>query len=83
MAGIPGVSVDTRLANALGRPGIGVSANDGESWLILDPQTYHVIGLKVKPTPFIKSPAGGTPAPAGTVSVAWAKVALVGQPGDR
>ena len=83
IAGIPGVAVDTRLANALGQPGIGVSANGGESWLILDPETYRVIGLKVKPTPFMKSPASGSPAPAGTVSMAWAKVALVDQPGDR
>jgi hypothetical protein len=83
MAGIPGVTVDTRLADTLGRPGIGVSANDGESWLILDPRTYRVIGLKIKPTPFMKSPASGSPAPTGTVSMAWAKVALVAQPGDR
>ena len=75
--------MDTHFADALGRPGIGVSANGGESWLILAPETYQVTGLKVKPTPFMKSTAGGPQAPTGTVSMAWEKVALVGQPGSR
>jgi hypothetical protein len=40
MAEIPGVTVASGLANAVGRAGIGVSANGGVSWLLLDPRTY-------------------------------------------
>jgi len=83
MAGIGGVTVDTHLADAVGRPAIGVSANDGASWLLLDPQTYQVIGLRVKPTMFMKSTTSGPQPPSGAISMAWVKVALVNQPGDR
>jgi hypothetical protein len=83
IAGIPAVAVDTHLTDAVGRPAIGVSANAGESWLLLDPRTYQVVGLRIKPTTFMKSATNGPPVAAGTISMAWVEVALVSQPGDR
>lgn len=75
-------TVDTHLTTA-GQPAIGVTANVGESWLLLDPETYRVIGLWVKPTPFMKSTKSGSPMPTAMISMAWVKVAVVDQPGDR
>jgi hypothetical protein len=84
MADIPGVTVRSDLANAVGRTAIGVSADGGVSWLLLDPQTYQVTGinekaispksLKIKNYPLTFS---------GTMAMAWADVALVGRPGAR
>ena len=46
MADIPRVTVPRKdLTNAVGRTAIGVSANGALSWLLLDPQTYRVIGI--------------------------------------
>ena len=83
MADIPRVTVRKDLTNAVGRTAIGVSAN-GVSWLLLDPQTYRVIGineralsinsLKIKNYPLTFS---------GTISMAWVDVALVSRPGAR
>jgi hypothetical protein len=83
MAGITGVTVDTHIATALGRYGIGVSANGGESWIILDPRTYQVIGLREKLTSFVKGP--GTPSDPiyGTLSMVVMKAAIVDRPGER
>lgn len=83
MAAIPGVTADTHATTIAGQPAIGVSANGGESVLFLDPQTYRVIGLKAKTTPFMKSTKSGPPMTYGTLSMAYEKVALVNQPGDR
>jgi hypothetical protein len=84
MADIPGVTVHSGLTNAVGRTAIGVSANGGVSWLLLDPQTYQVTGInqktiglkpvKVKHYPHTFS---------GTMEMAWADVTLVGRPGAR
>jgi hypothetical protein len=83
IAGITGVTVNTHLTDAVGRPAIGVSANAGESWLLLDPRTYQVIGLRIKPTTFMKSAPNGPPQPSGMISMAWVEVALVSQPGGH
>jgi hypothetical protein len=82
MAAIPGVTVDTHATTGVGQPAIGVSDNGGDSWVFLDPRTYQLIGLTVKATPFMKA-AKGAPMPNGTISMAYEKVALVSQPGDR
>jgi hypothetical protein len=84
MAEIPGVMVARGLTNAVGRAGIGVSANGGVSWLLLDPRTYQVIGLDEKA--INARPATGTVGPvtfSGTISMAWADVAIVSGPGRR
>jgi hypothetical protein len=84
MAGIPGVTVTQGLTSAVGRPGIGVSANGGVSWLLLDPQTYQVIGLGEKALSRASVMVKGAPITfAGTISMAWADVAVVAAAGQR
>ena len=84
MADIPGVTVTRGLTNAVGRAGIGVSANGGVSWLLLDPQTYQVIGLGEKALSQRSIMVKGAPITfSGTISMAWADVAIVAAPGQR
>ena len=84
MADIPGVTVTRGLTNAVGRAGIGVSANGGVSWLLLDPQTYQVIGLGEKALSQESVMVKGSPITfSGTISMAWADVAIVAAPGQR
>jgi hypothetical protein len=80
MAAIPGVTVTRGMRTAAGRGGVGVTAN-GQSWLILDPRTFQVIGVNEKTIP---AKVKGVPVTApGTVSMAFATVAIVGAPGQR
>jgi hypothetical protein len=84
MAAIPGVTVTRGLRDAVGRTGIGVTAN-GQSWLLLDPQTYRVIGVNER-TFCTKSKGKAKAAPitfTGTTSMAWVDVAIVDAPGQR
>ncbi len=84
MADIPGVTVTLGLTSAVGRPGIGVSANGGVSWLLLDPQTYQVIGLGEKALSRASVMVKGAPITfSGTISMAWADVAVVAAAGQR
>ena len=84
MADIPGVTVTRDLTNAVGRAGIGVSANGGVSWLLLDPRTYQVIGLGEKILSRESVMVKGAPITfSGTVSMAWADVAVVAAAGQR
>jgi hypothetical protein len=84
MADIPGVTVTRGLTNAVGRAGIGVSANGGVSWLLLDPQTYQVIGLGEKALSQRSIMVKGAPITfSGTISMAWADVAIVAAAGQR
>ena len=84
MADIPGVTVARGLTNAVGRAGIGVSANGGVSWLLLDPQTYQVIGLGEKALSQRSIMVKGAPITfSGTISMAWADVAIVAAAGQR
>ena len=84
MADIPGVTVTRGLTNAVGRAGIGVSANGGVSWLLLDPQTYQVIGLGEKALSQESVMVKGSPITfSGTISMAWADVAIVAAAGQR
>jgi hypothetical protein len=84
MADIPGVTVTRGLTNAVGRAGIGVSANGGVSWLLLDPQTYQVIGLGEKALSRASVMVKGAPITfSGTISLAWADVAIVAAAGQR
>jgi hypothetical protein len=84
MADIPGVTVTRGLTNAVGRAGIGVSANGGVSWLLLDPQTYQVIGLGEKALSQKSVKVKGSPITfSGTISMAWADVAVVAAAGQR
>ena len=84
MAVISGVTVRTGLTNAVGRTAIGVSANGGVSWLLLDPRTYQVIGINEKAINVKSVKIKNYPLTfSGTISMAWADVALVGGPGAR
>ena len=84
MADIPGVTVTRGLTSAVGRAGIGVSANGGVSWLLLDPQTYQVIGLGEKALSQKSVMVKGSPITfSGTISMAWADVAVVAAAGQR
>jgi hypothetical protein len=84
MAEIPGVTVTPGLTSAVGRPGIGVSANGGVSWLLLDPQTDQVIGLGEKALSRASVMVKGAPITfSGTISMAWADVAVVAAAGQR
>jgi hypothetical protein len=83
MAEIPGVTVARGLTNAVGRSGIGVSAN-GVSWLLLDPRTYQVIGLNERAISQRSVMVKGAPITfSGTISMAWADVAVVAAAGQR
>ena len=84
MAEIPGVTVTRGLTSAVGRAGIGVSANGGVSWLLLDPRTYQVIGLGEKALSRESVMVKGSPITfSGTISMAWADVAIVAAAGRR
>jgi hypothetical protein len=84
MADIPGVIVHTDLTNAVDRTAIGVSANGGVSWLLLDPQTYHVTGINEKAISIKSVKIKNYPLTfSGTISMAWADVAPVSRPGAR
>jgi hypothetical protein len=84
MADIPGVTVTRGLTSAVGRAGIGVSANGGVSWLLLDPRTYQVIGLGEKALSRASVMVKGSPITfSGTISMAWADVAIVAAAGQR
>ncbi|MGD0069614.1 MAG: CU044_5270 family protein [Streptosporangiaceae bacterium] len=84
MADISGVTVKTDTANAVGRPAIGVSADRGVSWLLLDPQTYQVNGVNEKAISNKSVMVKNAPLTfSGTISMAWAAVALVHAPGVR
>jgi hypothetical protein len=89
MADIPGVIADRSLTNAVGHAGIGVSADGGVSWLLLDPRTYQVIGVTekaVSPKPVKAKPVKAKDWQitfSGTISMAWADVAIVSAPGER
>jgi hypothetical protein len=90
LADIPGVTVKTDLTNAVGRTAVGVSAS-GVSWLLLDPQTYQVIGISEKAVVAEVAPPNFKPQKhkklplrfSGMISMAWADVALVRGPGVR
>jgi hypothetical protein len=83
MADIPGVTVTRGLTSAVGRTGIGVSA-DGVTWLLLDPRTYQVIGLNEKAISTGSVMVKGAPITfSGVISMAWADVAIVSGPGER
>jgi hypothetical protein len=85
MSTIPGVSTQAGITDVAGRPAIGVSANGGYTQLLLDPQTYEVIGLRGTSTG--TTPTGVTAGipPKGTViaSMAWATVKPVRGPGSH
>ncbi len=84
MADLPGVRVEHGMTSAAGRPGIGVSANGGVSWLLLDPQTYRVIGVNERAvTVRTAGTKGSLPRFSGMISMAWADVAIVAVPGQR
>jgi hypothetical protein len=90
LAGIAGVTVKTGLTNAVGRTAIGISAG-GVAWLLLDPQTYQVIGISEKAVVAEVAPPHYKPQKhkklplrfSGMISMAWAEVALVRGPGVR
>ncbi len=89
LAAIPGVSSQQGITDIVGRPAIGLSDNGGETQLLLDPQTYQVIGMRAASTGTdpVRTFAGKgrkVPWPAkGTIieSMAWAQVAMVSGPG--
>jgi hypothetical protein len=87
MATIPGVLVERDITNAVGHPaiGIGLPEKDGETYLLLDPTTYQVIGQRSTSMkmPLKKEKGGKVTVGSGVISMAWATVALVSSPGQR
>jgi hypothetical protein len=93
MAAIPGVSSQLGITDVAGQPTIGLSASGGKSQLLLDPQTYQVIGVRVFSDGQKVSPrAAGRKAaklhtwpPKGDLftSMAFAQVTMVSGPGRR
>jgi hypothetical protein len=93
MAAIPQVSSQRGITDIAGQPAVGLSASGGKSQLLLDPQTYQVIGVRVFSEGQKVSPrAAGRKAaklhtwpPKGTlfISMAWAQVTMVSGPGRR
>lgn len=96
MAIIPGIGIQEGISNVVGRPAVGLSADGGQIQLLLDPQSYQVIGLRmVSPGPEaavtgvtkgLRTGKGpGTVPPKGTVlqSLATTNVTKVSGPGKR
>ena len=93
MATIPGVSSQQGITDVAGQPAIGLSASGGKSQLLLDPQTYQVIGArafsegqKVYPRAAGRKAAKlHTWPPNGDLftSMAFAQVTMVSGPGRR
>jgi hypothetical protein len=93
MAAIPGVSSQRGITDVAGQPAIGLSASGGKSQLLVDPQTYRVIGVRVfsegqKVSPRVagrKAAKLHTWPPKGALftSMAWAQVTMVSGPGRR
>jgi hypothetical protein len=91
LAAIPGVSSQQGITDVIGRPAIGLSGNGGKTQLLLDPQTYQVIGMRAASTGTdpVRTIAGKGPKvpwpPKGTIieSMAWAQVTMVSGPGRR
>ena len=89
LAAIPGVSSQQGITDVVGRPAIGLSDNGGKTQLLLDPQTYQVIGMRAASTGTdpVRTIAGKGPKvpwpPKGTIieSMAWAQVTMVSGPG--
>jgi hypothetical protein len=87
IATIPGVTVRQGLIDAAGRSAVGVTDNNGKTELLLDPQTYQVVGINLwTPGPKgLKGPKGskGSKGAAGTQSIAYLRIAEVSGPGQR
>ena len=91
LAAIPGVSSQQGITDVVGRPAIGLSDNGGKTQLLLDPQTYQVIGMRAASTGTdpVRTIAGKGRKmpwpPKGTIieSMAWAQVTMVSGPGRR
>jgi hypothetical protein len=87
MATIPGVQVERDITNAVGHPaiGIGLPGKDGETYLLLDPTTYQVIGQRSTSMkmPLKEEKGGKVTVGSGVISMAWAIVAQVSGPGQR
>lgn len=89
LAAIPGVSSQRGITDIVGRPAIGLSDNGGKTQLLLDPQTYQVIGMRAAstgtdPVRTIAGKGRKVPwPPKGTIieSMAWAQVTMVSGPG--
>ena len=89
LAAIPGVSSQQGITDLVGRPAIGLSDNGGKTQLLLDPQTYQVIGMRAASTgtdPVRPIAGKGRKVPwppKGTIieSMAWAQVTMVSGPG--
>jgi hypothetical protein len=89
LAAIPGVSSQQGITDVIGRPAIGLSDNGGKTQLLLDPQTYQVIGMRAASTGTdpVHTITGKGPRvpwpPKGTIieSMAWAQVTMVSGPG--
>jgi hypothetical protein len=99
MAAIPGVSSQRGITDVVGQPAIGLSDNGGKTQLLLDPQTYQVIGMRAVSTGrdqarAVTAKCGKVLAakcgkvhwpPKGTIieSMAWAQVTTVSGPGRQ
>ena len=91
LAAIPGVNSQQGITDVIGRPAIGLSDNGGKTQLLLDPQTYQVIGMRAAstgtdPVRTIAGKGRKVPwPPKGTIieSMAWAQVTMVSGPGRR
>jgi hypothetical protein len=89
LAAIRGVSSQQGITDFIGRPALGLSDNGGKTQLLLDPQTYQVIGMRAASTGAdpVRTIAGKGPRvpwpPKGTIieSMAWAQVTMVSGPG--
>jgi hypothetical protein len=85
MATIAGVSAQSGVSDAAGRPAIALSDDGDQQQLLFDPHTYEVIGLRQVSDGHYPAPGKSGTEPAGTIvdSVAFVSVTPVNAPGDR
>jgi len=86
MSRIPGVHAERGIHDALGRPAVALWITGVQQQLLLDPSTFQVTGQRTLSDGRWPAPGkSGRNVPKGRVveSMAWAKVKLVGKPGER
>lgn len=89
IATIPGVTVNQGLRDAAGSPAVGITDDGGATEILLNPQTYQVVGINLtwvvpsKAQQVKKVGEKSQPPGTDTNSIAYLRIAEVSGPGQR